>query len=126
MGPNFEKAVIEATNEVFKKFQFLALKIILICGALILTSTLISTYGHGAELDGKAIYNQYCVFCHKADGKGGGPMNAADLTKTKLTEKELSEVIKNGKVNKMMPSFKSSLNEPQIEKIVEYIKGLKK
>ena len=77
--------------------------------------------GTEAVVKGKAIYAQECVKCHGDNGKKG-EMNAADLTVTKLTTDEISQVIKNGKG--VMPGF-TQYSDAEVTAISEYVLTLK-
>lgn len=77
--------------------------------------------GAEAVVQGKAIYAQECVKCHGDNGKKG-EMNAADLTATKLTTDEISQVIKNGKG--VMPGF-TQYSDAEVTAISEYVLTLK-
>lgn len=77
--------------------------------------------GTEAVVQGKAIYAQECVKCHGDNGKLG-VMNAADLSATKLTTDEISQVIKNGKG--VMPGF-TQYSDAEVKAISEYVLTLK-
>src|SRR5262249_3657544 len=71
---------------------------------------------HGADLTkaGSELFGQNCAFCHGRDAMGGetGP----DLTRAKLvlTDKggdKISEVVRDGRPQKGMPSFNFSSEE---------------
>lgn len=69
------------------------------------------------EHPGKALYKQYCVTCHGADGKLG--LNGAmDLTMSLVPRKEAINQVTNGKG--MMTPFKDLMTEEEIEQVVDY------
>jgi mono/diheme cytochrome c family protein len=73
--------------------------------------------GSEKEIDGKEIYEHYCILCHGADGKmavGG----AFDLTETQLSLEERIELIREGR-NTMTP-FGGLLSEEEIKAVAEY------
>lgn len=73
--------------------------------------------------NGAAIYRQYCVACHGADGKLG--LNGAgDLTMSKLTLEERIVQISKGK--NMMAPFEEVLTPKEIKAVAEYTLRLKK
>lgn len=74
-----------------------------------------------AALLGKEIYSSRCQVCHGADGKGLD--GAKNLQASMLSKEEMIALVKKGK--NTMPAFKSSLTEPQIEAVVDYIRTLK-
>ena len=70
----------------------------------------------------KQLFAGQCSWCHgdygmKADK---GPQ----LAGTQMTEKQVFDLVKNGKSG-LMPSFKRALNDEQIAAISRYIKSLK-
>lgn len=71
--------------------------------------------------DGAAIFRQYCVTCHGADGKLG--LNGAkDLTVSILTIEERINVITYGK--KVMTPFNEVLTPEEIKAVAEYTQKL--
>lgn len=71
--------------------------------------------------DGMAIFRQYCVTCHGADGKLG--LNGAkDLTLSTLTLDERINVITYGK--KVMTPFNEVLTPEEIKAVAEYTQKL--
>jgi cytochrome c oxidase cbb3-type subunit 3 len=80
-----------------------------------------------AAPDGEAIYNQYCVACHGADGKGNNGLGGsyAEVLPGK-TDAELIASIKNGKTSATgaaMPPWGGTLKDDQIKAVLEYVKG---
>lgn len=88
---------------------------------------------------GKTKYDQMCVSCHGAMGKGDGvaatalnpkPRNLSDQAyMSKKTDAELAKVIKNGGtvagLSPSMPAWGSSLSDTDIDNIISYIRTLK-
>jgi mono/diheme cytochrome c family protein len=85
--------------------------------------------------DAKQLYEQTCAMCHGASGKGDGPTSQvlqpkpANLTialKDK-TDAYLTKLLKGGgaSVGKspLMPSYKDSLSEEQLRRLIQYVKG---
>lgn len=71
--------------------------------------------------DGQAIFRQYCVVCHGADGKLG--LNGAkDLTVSALTLEERINIVANGK--KLMTPFNEILSPEEIKAVAEYTQTL--
>ena len=76
---------------------------------------------------GKSLYEQKCLICHGAGGKGDGPAAAAlnkspaDLNNPELwqgdVEKEITDVVRNGR--SPMPAFDLSTDE--ISAIIGYM-----
>ncbi len=80
-----------------------------------------------AAPNGEQIYNQYCVVCHGADGKGnnglGGDYSAVLAGKT---DEQLMKSIKEGKVGangSAMPPWGGTLNDEQIMAVLTHVKG---
>lgn len=74
---------------------------------------------------GVAAFTKYgCITCHLGDGRGGQNEGGygADLRVTKLTEKEVAQVITNGRAGKGMPSFKGIIDDETIETLAKYVK----
>lgn len=79
--------------------------------------------GASSSPDGMAIFRQYCVVCHGADGKLG--LNGAkDLSASILTPEERINVITNGR--KLMTPFNEILSADEIKAVAEYTQTLKK
>ena len=76
--------------------------------------------------DGAAVYKQKCQMCHGADGKGFPAIKTPDLTDPKwqasISDKEMTEVIKNGKKGTPMPAFADKLKDDEIEAVVKFIR----
>jgi mono/diheme cytochrome c family protein len=88
-----------------------------------------SNFVYGSEYDkGKALYEEKCMICHGARGKGDGPAASAlsppprDFSRPQFWEqKNIDQVItnqvKNGKGD--MPAF--SLNDDEIKAIIDFM-----
>ena len=73
----------------------------------------------------KALYAIHCDACHGADGKAG-VSGAANLSISKLSDKEIENTILNGNEKGMMP-FKDMITNPKdIKSLVDYVKTLRK
>jgi cytochrome c oxidase cbb3-type subunit 3 len=77
--------------------------------------------------DGAALFRQNCAMCHGTDGKGFAAIKTPDFTDPKwqasMNDKEISEVIKNGKKGTPMPAFGGKLKEEDIQTLVRYIRA---
>ncbi len=74
---------------------------------------------------GRAAFEKFgCITCHLGDGRGGQNEGGygADLRVTKLSEKELVQVIANGRAGKGMPGFKGMIDDETLEMLARYIK----
>jgi cytochrome c oxidase cbb3-type subunit III len=81
--------------------------------------------GNGATDDvGKTIYNQFCVGCHGAEGKGNPMLGAPNLSDSIWLygndDAALTETIRNGR-NGVMPVFAGRLNDLQIRMLVAWL-----
>ena len=99
----------------------------------IFVSSIQIAYGSDSD-EGKSLYEDKCMICHGADGKGAGPASLSLNPKPKdfdrpefWNQKDLDQIItnqiKNGKGS--MPAF--SLSDKEIKAIIEYMtKAFKK
>jgi cbb3-type cytochrome c oxidase subunit III len=78
--------------------------------------------------DGAAIYKQKCSMCHGVDGKGFSAIHTPDFTDPKvqasMTDKQMEEVIKNGKKGTAMPAFGGKLKDDEIQAVIKYLRSL--
>ena len=72
---------------------------------------------------GREIFSEYCVLCHKYDGRGGPSEGGygADLRKTSLTRDQLIIIITYGRQAKGMPPFQGLLDADKIETLSDFI-----
>jgi cbb3-type cytochrome c oxidase subunit III len=82
------------------------------------------------EADGAAIFKKNCTMCHGTDGKGFPALKTPNFTDPKwqssLKDKEMGQVIKNGKKGTAMMAFGDKLKDEEISAVVAYIRSLKK
>jgi len=80
--------------------------------------------------DGAAIFKKNCMMCHGADGKGFAALKTPNFTDPKwqsaTKDKEMKEVIKNGKKGTAMVGFGNQLKDEEITAVIAYIRSLKK
>lgn len=66
--------------------------------------------------------------CHGPDGKGFPAIKSPDLTDAKwqasVKDKELVDVIKNGKKGTHMPAFADKLKDDDIQAVAAYVRSL--
>jgi hypothetical protein len=89
---------------------------------------------------GETVYKHMCVFCHGADGNGGGKATAylypwprdfrKGVFKHRTTppgsiplDKDIFRTIQEGIPGTAMPGWKNALSEDETWSVVEYIKG---
>lgn len=75
------------------------------------------------RIGGRPIFSEYCVLCHKYDGRGGHSEGGwgADLRQTSLTREQLIVTIAYGRQPKGMPPFKDLLEPEKIETLADFI-----
>jgi cytochrome c oxidase cbb3-type subunit 3 len=82
------------------------------------------------RVNGAAIFTKNCVVCHGTDGKGFPALKTPNFTDPKwqssIKDKEMREVIKNGKKGTAMLAFGGQLKDEEISAVVAYIRSLKK
>ena len=110
------------------RFQLSTIFKVLGVGAFLLVFNL--ALQAGPPPDGGDLFKHKCSMCHGAEGKGYSSMKTPDFTDPKvqasLTDKEIAEIIKNGKKGTAMPPFGAQLSEDEIQSLVTYIRSLKK
>ena len=77
--------------------------------------------------DGKAVYMKKCKKCHGPDGKAQtkmGKKHEMGEIPGKLNKAKIMKVIKNGKANTKMKSFKEKLTEEEIDAVATFVKTL--
>jgi len=100
---------------------------------LVAAGLLVSSLAFQAAIpaaDGAAIFTKNCAMCHGADGKGSSALQTPDFTDPKwqaaTKDKEMREVIKNGKKGTAMPAFGDQLKDEEISAVIAYVRSLKK
>ena len=73
---------------------------------------------------GASLFLIHCASCHGEDGKLGAS-GAKDLTSSKLSDKEITNIINNGK-NAMPPMNVLLENKENIDLVIKHVKSLKK
>jgi len=72
---------------------------------------------------GEKVYNANCAACHKADGKGAGPIKALDGSAVVLNDPAAQlSILLNGANNGAMPSWKT-LSDTELAAVMTYTKN---
>ncbi len=101
--------------------KIVTLTVVISASLIFLSSFIGSTAAEpGGAAGGAAIYNQSCVKCHGAGGKGVENFTP-DLTKA-ANQREWLSIINNGKG--AMPGFKSTLKPAQVSAVLAHVKAL--
>jgi len=101
--------------------------------SLVAAGLLVSSLAFQAALpaaDGGTIFKKNCAICHGTDGKGIPTFKTPNFIDPKwqasTKDKEMREVIKNGKKGTLMQGFAGQLNDQEISAVIAYIRSLKK
>ena len=91
---------------------------------LLMTALVLSACSLGGPPDdatGEEMYADLCTSCHGADMSGGvGPALGPGSNSAAESDEFLAFTITNGRGR--MPSFESTLNEEQVDRLVGYIR----
>lgn len=72
---------------------------------------------------GEKVYNANCAACHRADGKGAGPIKALDGSAIVLNDPAAQiQILLNGAANGAMPAWKQ-LSDTEIAAVLTYTKN---
>ncbi|HEX2012771.1 MAG TPA: cytochrome c oxidase subunit II [Roseateles sp.] len=73
---------------------------------------------------GEKVYTANCAACHKADGKGAGPIKALDGSPVVLSDDKGKQIhtVLNGAANGAMPAWKQ-LSDTEIAAVITYTKN---
>jgi cytochrome c oxidase subunit II len=72
---------------------------------------------------GEKVYNANCAACHRADGKGAGPIKALDGSDIVLNDAARQiQILLNGAANGAMPAWKQ-LSDTELAAVVTYTKN---
>lgn len=85
-----------------------------------------------AQASGADTFKAKCAMCHGDDGLGNTPVGKSmgvvsykSPDALKLTNAQMTAIVKNGKNNKM-PAFNGQLNDAQIKDVLQYVRTLQK
>jgi len=85
----------------------------------------------GDPQKGKTLYEQHCLNCHGAGGRGDGPIGqslippAANLTLLdKKSDDTVLDTIRNGRAGTAMPSWKTYLNQSAMQDLLAFLRTL--
>ena len=75
---------------------------------------------------GEKVYKSRCYSCHGINGKGGvGPNLTDEYCKFIHSDKDLIDIISNGKKGTMMMAYKNYLSPQEIQTVAIYIKSIR-
>lgn len=75
------------------------------------------------EQTGEQLYRQHCTKCHGRDGTRG-LFGAHNLRSSALSDEDIRKQLRTGKG--VMPSFTRKLSETQTDRLIVYVKSLRK
>lgn len=78
-----------------------------------------------APLDGRTLYQQFCLVCHSPNGRGG-PLGAT-LVSDKMKaapDADLIAVVTEGRIDQGMPSFGRGLSREEVRRVTSHVRGL--
>ena len=82
---------------------------------------------------GRSIYEQRCLECHGAEGRGDGvkapflsprPGNLVSAATSAKSDKDLLKIIANGRARTAMPAWKDQLSDDEQREVLRYIRSL--
>ena len=92
-----------------------------LCGAALILLSACSVGRPADDASGEEIYQQLCANCHGADLTGGfGPALGPGSNAASQPDEFLEVSILNGRGR--MPSFSSSLDDAQLDRLIIYIR----
>ena len=83
-----------------------------------------SSKNNAPKVAGEELFEMNCAICHGLDGTAN-VSGAKDLSISQFSDSEIMKIIKNGK-NGMPPVAEVATSKQKMQKIVEYVKGLRK
>jgi mono/diheme cytochrome c family protein len=101
---------------------------------LVGTAAIVSIVTECAAEDPSTLFKRTCSACHGLDGKADTKMarrlGVKDLTRTKLTDPEIEQTIRNGFKDatgqSRMPAFGESLKDEEIKALIQAVNTLRK
>lgn len=103
--------------------------ITILSGATLLPAHVVANPGNG-----KALYEQYCAFCHGVDGRADTPVGrileprprrfADPVEMARLTDDQMHKSIKEGLPGTAMAPWGQRFSEPQMGDLIDYIHTL--
>jgi putative heme-binding domain-containing protein len=94
---------------------------------MLLTVSLTPFLAHSQTADpGQQVFSNICASCHGLDGQGGehAPNIATNPEVQRMTDRELTGIVRYGIQSKGMPGFQSSLQRDQITAVVKYLRAM--
>lgn len=99
-----------------------------------ISSAVAATTPSEPDMDrGRSIYEQRCLECHGAGGRGDGvrapflsprPGNLVSAATSAKSDKDLLKIIANGRPHTAMPAWKDELSDEEQRTVLQYIRSL--
>jgi len=80
---------------------------------------------HQSNNQGRQLFESNCAVCHGLDGRGGerGPDISKRQQVVQLSDSEIAEILRGGKIASGMPPF-GQLGEPKLKALLAYLRAL--
>lgn len=92
---------------------------------MLIASSLAAFVAEGQAVDpGQQTFSNICAACHGLDGQGGehAPNISTNPEVQRMTDREISSIVRYGIPSKGMPSFQTSLQRDQIAAVIRYLR----
>lgn len=103
----------------------------MLAGACLLAAAMSLAAARPAAPDGASVFKDHkCLMCHGPDGKGFAAIHTPDFADPKwqasVTDKQIADVIMNGKSNTMMKANGggAALSDDEVQALVRFIRSL--
>lgn len=94
---------------------------------LILSNHYKANNDYKAVAAGETVYKQQCATCHGKTGKGEGSKQGTALNNqhflNSVSDQDLHNYIQHGRTGTVMPSYRSSLSEKDLNNLVAFIRN---
>lgn len=80
-----------------------------------------------ASVPAASLFQQNCATCHGSDGKGVASVHTPDFTSLALqrglSDRDITNAIRDGKANGRMPAWSGRLSDAQIDSVAAYVRS---